>query len=122
MSIEIQKAMSSAWEKDRNTAVSRGRVDDAYELGFIAGYAGGIQTRKDNLQADYRYHQEELKQEWRSLRLQLQQKYALIEKENEYLSKLIADAKMFEAKPFSIIKSEYDDSVLKSFKDFRTYD
>lgn len=38
MSIELQKAMSEAWEKDRSTAVSRGRVDDAYELGFIAAW------------------------------------------------------------------------------------
>lgn len=38
MSIELQKAMSAAWEKDSATAVQRGRVDDAYELGFIAAW------------------------------------------------------------------------------------
>ena len=38
MTIEIQKAMSAAWEQDRATAVYRGRVDDAYELGFIAAW------------------------------------------------------------------------------------
>jgi hypothetical protein len=38
MSIELQKALSAAWENDRALAVYRGRVDDAYELGFIAAW------------------------------------------------------------------------------------
>ena len=38
MSIEIQKAMSSAWEYDHKEVASRGRLDDAYELGFIAAW------------------------------------------------------------------------------------
>ena len=38
MLIEIQKAMSAAWEYDHKEVVSRGRLDNAYELGFIAAW------------------------------------------------------------------------------------
>lgn len=38
---EIQKAMFSAWEYDHKEVVSRGRLDDAYELGFIAAWHAG---------------------------------------------------------------------------------
>ena len=68
---------------------------------------------RDELQ----YHKEKLQEHYFELEKQLRLKYAIIERENEYLRKLICDARMFEVKPFPLIASDFDNGVLKSLPD-----
>ena len=49
MSIEIQKAMSAAWEYDHKEVAERGRLDDAYEMGFLAAW-NNCQKKVDEMQ------------------------------------------------------------------------